>query len=77
MRLPRDVGYRCLSKILAKLGWKPIRTRGSHVRFQNTATGRKVTIPKYRVYAPSLLLDLLAEIGLARDEFLRLYEEYC
>jgi len=41
------------------------------------ASSRKVTIPKYDYYTPGLLLELLAEIGLNREEFIRLYEEYC
>jgi len=77
MKLPRDVDYNCLAKILRRRGWKPIRIRGSHVRYENTATGRKVTIPMYNYYTPGLLLDLLAEIGLSREDFIKLYKEYC
>ena len=77
MKLPRDVNYKCLAKILSHLGWRPIRTHGSHVRYENMASSRKVTIPKYDYYTPGLLLELLAEIGLNREEFIRLYEEYC
>jgi len=74
MRLP-STGYRCLSKVLRSLGWIEVRRRGSHVIFRRE--GRIVVVPSYREYSKGLLLRILAQAGITREEFLSLHESLC
>ncbi len=76
-RLPRDVDYKCLDKILRRLGWKPIRQRGSHVIYKHIVSKGIVVVPKYREYSPNILLSILAQASIDRNKFLELYEELC
>jgi len=59
-----------LEKVLLKLGFKPIRQRGSHVFYQHS-DGRYTTIPFHgnRDIGPVLLKVILKEIKLTRDEY--------
>ncbi|RLG87067.1 MAG: hypothetical protein DRO39_01510 [Thermoprotei archaeon] len=74
-RLPRDVDHRCLDSVLRHIGCVKLRVRGSHARY-SCPSGR-VTVPIYKVYSPGLLMKIIAQVGLSREEFLRLYEELC
>ena len=74
MKLP-SIGYKCLSRILRSLGWKEARMRGSHVIFRKN--GEIVVIPSYKEYSKGLLLKILAQAGITREEFLSLYEDLC
>ena len=38
------MSFKKVFKILEKNGWAIIRKKGSHIRWQNTATGEKTTI---------------------------------
>ncbi len=59
-----------LEKILLKLGFAPVRQRGSHVFYQHP-DGRTTTIPFHgnREIGPVLLKVILEEIKLKRDDF--------
>ena len=74
MRLP-VIGYRCFSKILRSLGWEERRRRGSHVIFRKD--DRMVVVPDYKEYSRGLLIKLMAQAGITRDELFSLYEELC
>lgn len=62
-----------LEKILLKLGFQKIRQKGSHVFYRNP-DGRYTTIPHHpgRDLSPILLIKILKEINLDKEEFLKL-----
>jgi predicted RNA binding protein YcfA (HicA-like mRNA interferase family) len=62
-----------LEKKLLKLGFKPIRQKGSHV-FYRHADGRSTTIPFHGNYeiGPVLLNKIMKEIKISREEFAKL-----
>ena len=60
-----------LIKALAKIGYQPVRQRGSHIRL--TAGGKKsVTIPNYKQIDRSLLIKILRDAELKSDDLLNL-----
>jgi len=63
---PRDV-----AAILERLGFSEIRQRGSHKQFRH-ADGRVTTVPFHagRDISPTLLRQIVKEIGLSMEEFL-------
>lgn len=62
-----------LEKKILKLGFMPVRQRGSHV-FYRHPDGRTTSIPFHGAYkiGPVLLRIILKEIEINRDEYLRL-----
>ena len=67
-----------LIKLLNKLGFKPIRQRGSHVILVNEE-GIKIVVPVHpgRKIKPGLIRIILSEIGLTREKYFKLLEEDC
>jgi predicted RNA binding protein YcfA (HicA-like mRNA interferase family) len=58
-------------KVLSKLGYKPIRQKGSHIRL--SAPSRKpITIPDYKSIDRSLLIKILRDAELKPDDFIKL-----
>lgn len=64
------ISPRELEKKLLKLGFVPVRQKGSHV-FYRHPDGRCTTIPFHGNYeiGPVLLVKILKEIKLTREEF--------
>lgn len=62
-----------LIKILRKLGFQEIRQRGSH-KYLKHADGRTTVVPIHpgRDIGRGLLLEILKEIEISREEFLKL-----
>ena len=60
-------------KILEKLGFEKIYGKGSHVRFKHS-DGRRTVVPVHENedLGKGLLLEILKQIKLSRDEFLEL-----
>jgi predicted RNA binding protein YcfA (HicA-like mRNA interferase family) len=58
-----------LIKYLKRKGFIPVRQRGSHVLLKSS-DGRRVTVPMYDELDRGLLSDILAEIGISKEEFL-------
>jgi predicted RNA binding protein YcfA (HicA-like mRNA interferase family) len=76
MRLPRSLSGNDLIQALARLGYKPTRQKGSHVRLTTEQHGvHHVTIPRHasmRVGTISAIVnDVAAHFGITRDELLR------
>jgi predicted RNA binding protein YcfA (HicA-like mRNA interferase family) len=64
------LSWRELIKALRKVGFVVVRQKGSHIML---AKGdRVVPVPRHAQIKRGLLLEIVAEAGLARDEFLRL-----
>jgi len=62
-----------LIKILLKLNFIEIRQKGSHKQFKHI-DGRQTTVPfhKSRDISPILLDKIIKDIGISKDEFLKL-----
>lgn len=71
MKLPLLSAYE-LIKILKKLGFQELRQRGSHTYFKHP-DGRTTVVPIHsgRDIGRGLLLKILKEIELSREEFLK------
>ena len=73
--MPRlvPVDARAMERVLQRLGFSPVRQKGSHV-FYRHADGRSTTVPhhKGRDLAVPLVRAILADIQLSPAEFLRL-----
>jgi len=65
-----------LIKALAKVGFKPVRKRGSHVILKNN-DGRVTVVPVHRgeEIGRGLLSRIIKDAGLIREEFLKLLKE--
>ena len=68
-RLP-TVGFRQMERVLLRLGFEPVRQKGSHV-FYRHSDGRTTTVPNHpgRDLARSLLREILREIELTPEQF--------
>lgn len=69
-RLPRLRGKEVV-RILEKLGFSPLRTRGSHV-FLKHPDGRVTTVPVHsgETIGPGLFRSILRDIEMTLEEFL-------
>ncbi|MDO8482879.1 MAG: type II toxin-antitoxin system HicA family toxin [bacterium] len=53
---------------LAKIGYRPVRQRSSHIRL--SCPGRKaITVPNYKVVGRGLLRKILRDAELSPEEF--------
>jgi predicted RNA binding protein YcfA (HicA-like mRNA interferase family) len=76
MRLPRNLSGDDLIRALARLGYKPSRQKGAHVRLTTEQHGiHHVTVPRHdsmRVGTLSAIVnDVAVHFGLTRDELLQ------
>jgi predicted RNA binding protein YcfA (HicA-like mRNA interferase family) len=62
--------FRAMEKALLRLGFKPVRQRGSHV-FYRHPDGRTTTLPNHpgRDLARPLIREVLREIELTPEQF--------
>ncbi len=60
-------------KLLEKLGFEKIYGKGSHVRFKHP-DGRRTVVPVHgdEEFGPGLLREILKQIKISREEYLRL-----
>jgi len=65
--------WRDVVKVLIKAGFKVARQRGSHIILVKDEY--IVPIPKHMETKRGLLLEIIAEAGLTREEFLKLLKE--
>ena len=69
--LPREV-----LRVLEYLGWRIVRTRGSHARLKREDGSRPVTLALYRrELPPKTLNSILKQSGLSLNEFSEAAEE--
>lgn len=73
MRLPVLSGEE-VAKILMRIGFKPVRRRGSHLALVKGE--RIVIVPLHREIKKGTLLAIIKQAGLTREEFLKLVEEH-
>ena len=67
------LSWRKVVKALAKSGFRIVRQKGSHLILAREDV--VVPVPKYEEIKRGLLLEIIAEAGLTREEFLKLLEE--
>ena len=58
-------------KALARVGFAPIRQKGSHV-FLRHADGRRTVVPLHEEINKSTVMDIIEQTKLTREEFLKL-----
>jgi predicted RNA binding protein YcfA (HicA-like mRNA interferase family) len=69
-RLPVLSGREVI-KALAKVGFVPVRQKGSHV-FLRHVDGRRTVVPLHEEVNKSTLMDIIGQTKLTRQEFLKL-----
>jgi len=69
-KLP-SVSWREVLKALVRIGFVPVRQSGSHIVLRDEE-GARVTVPKHDPIGKGLLMAIIAEAGITRDEFLKL-----
>ncbi|WP_456421579.1 type II toxin-antitoxin system HicA family toxin [Thermococcus sp.] len=73
-KLPRDVSGQELIKALRKLGYYPVRQKGSHVILIGP-TGKMITVPLHKSLKTGLLRAILREVGISVKVFIELLED--
>ena len=73
-KLPRDVSGDEAISIFHKIGYRIVRTRGSHVRLRDDENQdhKPITIPKHGSLKPGLLSKLIHDASLDVETFIRL-----
>jgi predicted RNA binding protein YcfA (HicA-like mRNA interferase family) len=72
----RPVKARDLIKLLAKVGYVPVRQRGSHVILKHPDGGVTVVpVHSGEEIGRGLLAKILRDVGLSREEYFRLLNE--
>ena len=70
MSLP-VIGWREVLKALRRKGFYPVRQSGSHIIVEN-GQGLWTAVPKKNELGKGLLLQIIADCGLSKKEFLEL-----
>jgi len=73
-RLPRDVSGMEAIKALKKIGYVPIRQKGSHVVLEGR-DGRLIVVPLHRRLKTGLLRAIIREAGVSVEEFVELLKD--
>ena len=75
MKFPRDMDATQLIKALERLGYRPVRQVGSHIRLQCEDPAHSITVPNHRPLRVGTLSAILADVAarrrLDRDQLLR------
>jgi len=68
--------FKTMDKILRRLGFIAVRQKGSHV-FYRHEDGRTTTLPNHgkRDIARPLMREILREISISLEEFIKLLED--
>ena len=68
--------FKTMDKVFRHLGFIAVRQKGSHVFYRHT-DGRTTTLPNHgsRDIARPLIREILREIAVSPDEFVKLLEE--
>ena len=76
-RFPRDAPKKKVLKAFRELGFEIIR-EAEHIalkRWNPDGSTMPMTIPNHRTYKSTTLRMIIAQAGLSRDDFLRVYDE--
>lgn len=69
-RLP-SLSWREVLKALGKVGFLPVRQSGSHIMLRNIE-GIRITVPKHDPIGRGLLIEIIAEAGITKEDLLKL-----
>lgn len=76
MKLPRDMDAAELIKALARLGYRPVRQTGSHIRLHCDDPEHAITIPNHRPLRVGTLAAIITDVAgkheMERDALVRL-----
>lgn len=53
------------------MGFVPVRQSGSHIILRNQG-GNRISVPRHDPIGKGLLMEIIAEAGISKDEFLKL-----
>ena len=67
------LSWREVVKVLTKAGFQAARQKGSHLILIKDE--HVVPVPKHKEIKRGLLMEIIAEAGLTREEFLKLLKE--
>ncbi|MBN1245741.1 type II toxin-antitoxin system HicA family toxin [Candidatus Bathyarchaeota archaeon] len=67
------LSWRKVVKALIKAGFQVVRQKGSHLIL--TKNENIIPVPKHREIKRGLLMEIIAEAGLTKEEFLKLIRE--
>lgn len=72
-KLPRLSGKEVI-KVLAKIGFVPVRQKGSHIilKKETSEGARALVVPNHDEVDRGTLLEIIRQAGLKKDDFLRL-----
>jgi len=73
-KLPRDVSGQEVIKALRKLGYYPVRQKGSHVILVGPS-GKMITVPLHKSLKTGLIRAILREVRLSVKMFKELLED--
>lgn len=70
-KLPRLSGLKVI-KVLKKIGFEPVRQKGSHIILIRIKDGKKeaIVVPNHREIDKRTLLEIIRQARLKREEFL-------
>ena len=73
MKLPTLSGREVI-KILKKVGFEPVRQKGSHIILVNETSNpkRALVVPNHKEIDTGTLLEIIRQAGLKREEFEKL-----
>lgn len=71
----KPISAKKLVKILAKMGFAPVRQKGSHLILRHP-DGRSTVVPMHpgEEIGRGLLLKILRDVGLTKEDYVRLVE---
>lgn len=72
----RPTHYKVQIKIFEAAGCQYVRTRGDHLIYQYPGAIRPVVIPKYKEVPVFIIRNNMKVIGMTREQYLTLLEEY-
>ena len=72
----RPVSAEMVIKALSRIGFQPLRQRGSHL-FMKHPDGRSTVIPVHpgEELGRGVLMEILSDAGLSKDEFIELLNQ--
>lgn len=73
MSLP-SVGWREVLKVLHKIGFVPVRQKGSHIVVQHK-DGRFTVVPRHDPIDRGTLHGIIEDVGLSKEEFITLLKK--
>jgi predicted RNA binding protein YcfA (HicA-like mRNA interferase family) len=58
-------------RAMGKIGFVPVRQSGSHLVLRDKE-GNRITIPRHDAIGRGLLIEIIAEAGITKEDFLKL-----